>query len=166
MSAPADGDRQTDLNDRRGPRIFVPPPFIMLSLLAAGWTVEQYWTLTVLQATWSVPLGILLLSLSLLLIVAAALPFFLHKTAIEPWHPTSTIIQDGVYGFSRNPIYLAFCLASSGVSFYLGSLWMLGSVVPLVLILRYAIIRREENYLEAKFGNHYLDYKRRVRRWL
>lgn len=165
MSAPADPRSALQNIDRRGPRIFVPPPFIMLSLLAAGWAAEQYWTFRPFDPSWSTPLGIALLGISLVLIAAGALPFFLHKTSIEPWQPTSTIIQGGIYGFSRNPIYLAFCLASGGVSFYLNSLWMLGSVVPLVLILRFAIIQREETYLEAKFGEHYLEYKRRVRRW-
>ena len=166
MSAPAGSNQPADNSDRRGPRIFVPPPLIMLSLLAAGWAAEQYWTLQPFNSSWSEPLGITLLIISLLLLIAAALPFFLHKTSIEPWHPTSTIIQNGVYRFSRNPIYLAFCVASGGVGLYLNSLWMLVSVLPLVLILRYAVIRREENYLEGKFGDHYLQYKRRVRRWL
>lgn len=144
----------------------MPPPLIMLSLLAAGWMAEQYWTLKLQNAGWSVPLGIALLVASFLLAIAAALPFFLHKTSLEPWQPTSRIIQSGVYGYSRNPIYLAFCLASSGIGLYLNSLWMLASVVPLMLILRFAVIQREEDYLQAKFGDHYLQYKNRVRRWL
>ena len=166
MSAPADPDQNQHSDDRRGPRIFVPPPLITLTMLGAGWGVEQYWAVNITDASWIHTVGIGLLVVSLSLAIAAALPFFFHKTSIEPWQPTSTIIQSGVYGFSRNPIYLAFCLASSGIGFYLNSLWVLASVFPLVLVLQFAVIRREEIYLEKKFGEHYLEYKNRVRRWL
>lgn len=168
MSAPADPQpNPSDSEDRRGPRIFFPPPLIAISLVLAGWAAEQYWwSLTIGDISWTRLAGYGLLVSSLILVIVSALPFWINKTSIEPWEPTSTIIQSGVYRFSRNPIYLAFCVAAGGSGFMINSFWVLGSVLPLVLILQFTIIRREENYLESKFGQQYLDYKSRVRRWI
>ena len=168
MSAPADQNSNTsETVDRRGPRIFFPPPLIAISLVLIAWAADRYWwALSIGDISWTRSVGYVLLVSSLILIIVSALPFWAHKTSLEPWEPTSTIIQSGVYRFSRNPIYLAFCVASGGTGFVLNSLWVLGSVLPLVLVYRFAIIEREESYLERKFGQHYLDYKSRVRRWI
>ena len=168
MLTPSDQQNNpSDPEDRRGPRIFFPPPLIAISLVLAGWLVDHYWwALTIGDIEWTRAVGNVLLVASLVLIIVSALPFWIHKTSLEPWEPTSTIIQTGVYKFSRNPIYLAFCIASVGSGFTLNSFWVLVSVLPLVLVLRFAIIRREEVYLEGKFGQPYLDYKSRVRRWI
>lgn len=67
---------------------------------------------------------------------------------------------------SRNPMYVGFALWTLGIAVLLNSVWML-LVVPVGLVLTDRIvIRREERYLERKFGDEYLSYKRRVRRWL
>ena len=168
MTAPADRqNNSSDPEDRRGPRIFFPPPLIAIAMVIAGWAVDHYWwSLTIGSVLWTRPVGTALLVASLILIIISALPFWAHKTSLEPWEPTSFIIQSGVFRFSRNPIYLAFCVASVGAGFTLNSFWVLGSVLPLVLVLRFAVIQREEIYLESKFGAQYLDYKSRVRRWL
>jgi protein-S-isoprenylcysteine O-methyltransferase Ste14 len=86
-------------------------------------------------------------------------------TAIDPLVPTRTLVSRGVYGFSRNPIYLGLSVAYGGIALLGRCLWALG-LLPLVLLAieRYAI-RVEERYLEAKFGRAYLDYRARVRRW-
>ena len=168
MSAPADPQHNpSDPVDRRGPRIFFPPPLIAISFVLAAWALDHYWwALTIGEISWTRSVGYVLLVSSLVLIITSALPFWANKTSLEPWEPTSTIIQTGVYRFSRNPIYLAFCVASAGTGFVMNSIWVLASVLPLVLVYRFAIIQREEDYLERKFGQHYLDYKARVRRWI
>jgi len=105
----------------------------------------------------------LLASLSLAIITL--FEFFRNKTHIEPWKPTSSIISTGVFRYSRNPIYLAFCLALLAGGLLLDSWWGIVAIAPLAWLLQVLVIRKEEVYLEAKFGECYLDYKRRVRRW-
>jgi protein-S-isoprenylcysteine O-methyltransferase Ste14 len=57
-------------------------------------------------------------------------------------------------------------LGQAGLAIGFNSLWILGMLLPFYLVLRYGVVAREEAYLERKFGDAYLDYKSRVRRWL
>ena len=83
-----------------------------------------------------------------------------------PFNPTTRIVAHGVYRFSRNPMYLGFALCTFGLAILVDSAWMLLAVpIGLVLVDR-TVITREERYLERKFGDEYLNYKRRVRRWI
>ena len=57
-------------------------------------------------------------------------------------------------------------LGQSGLAIGFDTLWVLATLVPFYLVIRYGVIAREEAYLQRKFGILYLDYKSRVRRWL
>ena len=83
-----------------------------------------------------------------------------------PFNPTTRIVAHGLYRFSRNPMYLGFALCTFGLAILVDSAWMLLALpIGLVLVDR-IVITREERYLGRKFGDEYLNYKRRVRRWL
>ncbi len=84
----------------------------------------------------------------------------------NPWKPTTEILDSGPFRFTRNPMYLHMVLACIGFAIILGNVWIL-LLVPLCAwgLHRFAILP-EEAYLERKFGERYLSYKRRVRRWL
>lgn len=98
--------------------------------------------------------------------VAAVGRFRSAGTSLQPWEPTSTLITDGPFRFSRNPIYIGYTLLYLGVAFWVNSVWPLG-LLPLVLWLMHrVVITREEAYLEGRFGDVYRAYRRRVRRWL
>ena len=57
-------------------------------------------------------------------------------------------------------------LLYAGIGLAARSLWVLILALPLVIVLRYGVVAREEAYLERRFGDAYRDYKARVRRWL
>jgi protein-S-isoprenylcysteine O-methyltransferase Ste14 len=80
--------------------------------------------------------------------------------------PTTTIVETGPYRFTRNPIYLGMVLGLIGLAIAFDSLWLLMTLVPFALVIRYGVITREEAYLERKFGDVYRRYHTRVRRWL
>jgi len=83
-----------------------------------------------------------------------------------PFNPSTRIVAHGLYRFTCNPMYISFALWTLGLSILVDSAWMLLAVtIGLVLIDR-IVITREERYLERKFGEEYLNYKRRVRRWI
>lgn len=113
---------------------------------------------------WTIGAAVVALALAIMLI--ALFHFFEAKTHVEPWHPTTTIISKGIYRFSRNPIYLGFCIATIGAGLILNSWWGIANVVLLKSLLERLVIEREEIYLEKKFGDRYLEYKTRMRRWL
>jgi len=80
--------------------------------------------------------------------------------------PTTTIVENGPYRFTRNPIYLAMFLGLIGLAIAFDNLWLLMMLVPFALVIRYGVVAREEAYLERKFGDLYRGYRLRVRRWL
>jgi protein-S-isoprenylcysteine O-methyltransferase Ste14 len=84
----------------------------------------------------------------------------------KPWLPTPEIIKSGVYRFTRNPMYLSLALLQSGISIGVGNLWILLLVPVACAVVYMTAIRHEEAYLERKFGDSYLAYKKSVRRWL
>jgi protein-S-isoprenylcysteine O-methyltransferase Ste14 len=76
------------------------------------------------------------------------------------------LVTTGIHGWSRNPIYLGMFLIYGGIGVAAQSPWILILMLPLAITVRYGVVAREEAYLERRFGDAYLNYKRRVRRWL
>lgn len=87
-------------------------------------------------------------------------------TPVPGNRPTTTIVRAGPYGFSRNPIYVAFTLLQLGLAAWLNSVGLLLTLVPALALTALVVIPREERYLEARFASEYVSYKRAVRRWL
>lgn len=154
--------KETD--DNAGVR--VPPPLIYLSALIIGLALNYFFPIAFLPGYFLRVAGILPAALAVFILVAAFLKFKQAETNLEPWKPTTAIVSDGVYGLSRNPIYLASTLFYLGAAFFFDSLWLLALLAPVLFVMRYHVIAREERYLENKFGAEYSDYKRRVRRWI
>jgi len=84
----------------------------------------------------------------------------------NPWKPTTEIVDRGPFRFTRNPMYLHMVLGCIGFAIILTNMWLLLLTPVSVWILQRFAILPEEAYLESKFGEEYLSYKRRVRRWL
>ena len=87
-------------------------------------------------------------------------------TNVRPNLPALAIVSNGPFAFTRNPLYLAVLTLFAGIGIALASPAFLAVLPPLVLVLRFGVVAREERYLEAKFGDVYRDYKTRVRRWI
>ena len=158
--------RQTGPQDATGAGVKFPPPVIFLSTAIIGYMIELLRPTSIGENGSILIGGYVFITLSLIIIVIAALSFRRVKTHLEPWKPTSTIVADGIFAISRNPIYLAFCIANIGLGMILNSWWILSSFIPTAILIYIIAIRPEEVYLERKFGGEYLDYKLRVRRWL
>jgi protein-S-isoprenylcysteine O-methyltransferase Ste14 len=87
-------------------------------------------------------------------------------TNIRPDMPTTAIVADGPFELTRNPLYLSVIVMFVGIGLVIASPIFLVIIVPLVLVLHFGVVLREERYLEAKFGDAYRAYKSRVRRWV
>jgi protein-S-isoprenylcysteine O-methyltransferase Ste14 len=87
-------------------------------------------------------------------------------TRVETYKPTTTIVANGPYRSTRNPIYTGMLIGQTGLAIGFNNLWILAMLAPFYLVIRYGVIAREEAYLERKFAAAYLSYKSRVRRWL
>ena len=84
----------------------------------------------------------------------------------NPWKPTTEIVTRGPFRFTRNPMYLQIVLVCIGFAIILTNIWILLLTPVCAWVLHRFAILPEEAYLERKFGEEYLSYKRRVRRWL
>ena len=93
---------------------------------------------------------------------------FLRRTgqSENPWKPTTEIVESGPFRVTRNPIYLGMVVVCVGVAVILMDWWILTLTPVCAWLLQRFVILPEEAYLERKFGDTYLDYKSRVRRWL
>ncbi len=109
--------------------------------------------------------GTALRVVGIVLIVSAFRALIRGNTPLDPSLPTASVVKDGVYRFTRNPIYLSFTLIYLGVSFTFNLVGALALLVAVFIVIDRGQIRREEKYLERKFGEEYLRYKERVRRW-
>ncbi len=84
----------------------------------------------------------------------------------DPGHPTTRLMTDGIFKWTRNPLYLGGVLTFVGLGALLDSLWILILVVPTIVAVHFVLIAPEERYLAAKFGQAYRDYDRSVHRWI
>ncbi len=151
-------------SDNAGVR--VPPPLIFLGFLLVGLWYDSPWFEGRMAGIGVTAARGVLAALGFALILISGLPYKKVGTNLKPWKPTTTIITTGVYGYSRNPMYLGMALAHGGLAICGGSMAALATLVLSVLVIQTYVIAREERYLEAKFGRVYSDYKERVRRWI
>ncbi len=146
--------------------IRVPPPLYYLAGLLAGLALEIAFPIDG-PPTWvRIAVGVLGLTAFLYLDGGATLRFGRAGTNVIPWKPASALVTDGPYGITRNPMYVGMACLYVAIAVATGLIWAL-ILLPLVLLaVDRLVIAKEEPYLERLFGEPYLDYKRRVRRWL
>jgi protein-S-isoprenylcysteine O-methyltransferase Ste14 len=143
----------------------IRPPLVYLASIGLGLLVHLFWPMQFLPGSISVPVGVLLVVAAVALFVSSVRTFKKAGTPVPGNQPTTTIVRAGPYGFSRNPIYLAFTLFQLGLAAWVNSVGLLVALLP-ALALMVMVIAREERYLEARFPSEYPQYKREVRRWL
>ena len=162
------------------PGVIAPPPLIYLGFLFLGWGLVQLgatpeaietdfgWLAASFDLEMPVRRGLALTLIigGLLLDGMAAGLFRRRGTAVEPWKPSTVLINEGPYRFSRNPIYLGFAITYAGLAIAMNSWVALMLLFPCLVVVDRFVIRREERYLEARFGVDYIAYCGRVRRWL
>jgi protein-S-isoprenylcysteine O-methyltransferase Ste14 len=80
--------------------------------------------------------------------------------------PVPRMTTEGPFRYSRNPSYLALAMIYAGIAVVRNSLWAILLLPLVVSVVQREVIGREERYLQRTFGEEYLDYKRRVSRWV
>ena len=145
----------------------IRPPIAWAIAILAAIGVDWLYPLRFVPA--SVPriwVGSGVFAVALALAIWAIVTITKAGSRVETNKQTTMIVTKGPFRFARNPIYLGFLLGQAGLAIGCDNLWMLATLVPLYLVLRYGVIAREEAYLEHRFPRDYVSYKSRVRRWL
>lgn len=161
MSAQTQEDPARD----RAEVAFHPPLLLLLCIIGAfieRWLVPAPFLPPAL-ALWT---GVPIVGLALGLFGWAIVTMRGGGASIPTHTATSTIVESGPYRLSRNPIYLSMILLLVGIGCWANSIWFLTWAAVAAILLTVYVIKREEQYLERKFGAVYSTYKRRVRRWL
>jgi protein-S-isoprenylcysteine O-methyltransferase Ste14 len=152
-----------------GPGVHFPPPFLFVAGFGAGLLLQRAWSLPLISGGRPfpvLPLAWILVALGAGLMGWALFVFLRVRTSVMPNRPAASLVFEGPYRFSRNPMYTGLTGIYLGLALWLAALWPV-LLLPVVLLLLWRmVIRKEERYLSEAFGDDYGDYRRRVRRWL
>jgi protein-S-isoprenylcysteine O-methyltransferase Ste14 len=145
------------------------PPVLYLACLLLGLALDRVLPLPLILPEaalihWTVGGGLILIGVAIL--AAGVRNFSRAATPVPSNQPVRALVTSGIHGWSRNPIYVGMLLLYTGIGIAARRPWVLILALPLVVILRYGVVAREETYLERRFGDAYREYKARVRRWL
>ena len=162
MRQSAESGRATDVANFGGVR----PPIVYLTSILAGLAIDLVSPLPFLPDAISLLLGIVVIAGAVGLFVYAVTSFQNAGTPVPGNLPTTTIVREGPYRYSRNPIYVAFSLLQLGIALCVNSLWVVATGVVAIGLMAFVVIPREERYLERRFGREYRDYQASVRRWV
>jgi protein-S-isoprenylcysteine O-methyltransferase Ste14 len=151
------------------PGVRIPPPLIFLTGLVGGFALDHWWvSLPIVdpsRETW-VHLHAFAIGLVAVWLLASSLRSFRkNRNDPRPWREDTALVEESVYRYTRNPMYLGMALAYATLALAFNALWPLLLLVPVILVIRYYVIGREERYLAGQFGQPYLNYCARVRRW-
>jgi protein-S-isoprenylcysteine O-methyltransferase Ste14 len=146
------------------PRVVAYPPLVFLAALGAGWFLN--W-LHPLRLPSSLPIaGGILVLLGITLGLWGIRAFHRAGTAVRPDRPVTALVTDGPFHYTRNPLYIGLTTIYVGIALSTGVIWFLVTLAPVLVMVNWKIVRREEQFLEGKFGDDYRVYKTRVRRWV
>ena len=147
--------------------LLIPPPLYGAATLLAMWLLKKYYPLQCSDATWPVKAGIAIVLAGLLIELFAVLSFRRVQTTINPLRPnnTTTLVTEGIYSVSRNPMYLGMAFILTGAALIMRCLSP--TVMPLVFCAVITIMQiiPEERILQKSFGTDFDNYKRSVGRW-
>jgi len=154
------------MNRAADPRQFPFPPGIPAIALIVSWALGRAAPIPVTWPDWTRPVGWILFIVPWLFAAWAIRVFGRHGTVVDPRGNVTTIVTDGPYRYSRNPMYVTLVTAYVGGTLAFHLAWGFVLLVPVFLALHFGVIVPEEHHLAAKFGDAYTSYTRRVRRWL
>lgn len=157
----------TETRDTAG--VIAPPPLLALAVIVLGlaldWLLPAYVLALLLPLAARIAIGLILVAAGLALVFPARSAFMSAGTEVKPWRPSTALVTDGIFAWLRNPMYVGGTLFLTGLSILLASDWMLVMTIVFVPIIHFGVVKREERYLEAKFGNVYRAYKAQVPRY-
>jgi len=157
----------TETKDIAG--VIAPPPLLALAAVVLGLLLDYLAPVHLLAVllSWGtrIILGLELIAGGLALVIIARRTFLAAGTHVEPWKPSNAIVTTGVFAWLRNPMYVGGTVALIGLAILLAADWLVVTTVILALVLHFGVVKREERYLEAKFGDAYRQYRNAVPRY-
>jgi protein-S-isoprenylcysteine O-methyltransferase Ste14 len=145
------------------------PPVVYLAAIAVSVSLNAFYPLPwfgqPLSGSFSV-LGWLMIAAVVALNISAIRVMRRAGTTVRPDRGTDHLVTDGPFSFTRNPLYVAGTMFVLGVGLVSGIVWFFLLALLAAFTVQKLAIEREERHLQARFGEPYLDYASRVRRWI
>ena len=159
-----------EVPQRDGARVRFPPPFVFIAVIVVGMLLQRWVgplvpSETAPRVVWQ-SLAAVTFLWGCWLTGSAFWWFWRTQQNPEPWAPSPELIVEGIYRLTRNPMYIGMAGWQMGWGFFRENLWVV-LLTPLSLLGVYLVaVRHEEEYLEEKFEEAFVEYKMTVRRWL
>lgn len=153
-------------DEQDAPGILLPPPLTYLVALIAGLILDKRSHLPFLPRGVARALGWPLLFGGVLLNGWFYFTMRRADTSIDPREPVSKLTTDGPFRYTRNPAYLSMTMVYAGTASIRNASWAILLLPAVLFVIQRDQIGREERYLERVFGEEYLQYKSKVRRWV
>lgn len=144
------------------------PPAAFLIAIAIGFVIDKisWWHVGIPLGHWlERRLGWVAVVAGLAIMMTALGLFKKAGTSPEPWKQVSALVTDGVYRWTRNPMYLGMALMQIGVALLYDSLVTLLLIIPVIFWITRNVIEKEEAFMAARFGAEYDAYRTKVGRW-
>jgi protein-S-isoprenylcysteine O-methyltransferase Ste14 len=153
-----------DEHDKAG--VVAPPPLVYLGTLTVGLLLNRRSPIGFVPRKVARGLGWPLLGAGMLLLGWFEWAMRQAGTPTNPYKPVARIATEGPFRYTRNPGYLSMAMIYAGIASLANALWAILLLPVALVVIQRGVIEREERYLERKFGEEYLTYKSRVRRWV
>jgi protein-S-isoprenylcysteine O-methyltransferase Ste14 len=148
------------------PGVIAFPGVLYAAAFALAFGLHLMWPVNVLPSPLAQWAGVALCLAGAALILWGIAAMRGAKTNIYPELPATALVVSGPFRFTRNPLYGALAILFVGLCLEVNMAWGFVVLVPLLLVMHYGVILREERYLESKFGESYRQYRSTVRRYL
>jgi len=157
----------TENRDRAG--VIAPPPLVALGAVLLGvaldWLMPAYVLTALLTRNERIVIGVLLGAAGIALGLSGRGTFVRLGTNVNPYKPSDVLVTTGIFGYVRNPMYVGLAFLVAGIGVALASDWTLVMLVAAALLIHFGVVKREERYLVAKFGDPYRHYMSTVPRY-
>lgn len=145
-------------------KIVIPPLFVLISITLIVCFYFFFPEYNLIRFPYNLP-GLIVAFSGFVLMGKVREMFKKYNTTLE-FENSAVMITEGMFSKSRNPMYIGMFMFLCGIAMCFGNLFSLLTPIGFIMIIRLIFIPKEEKLMEAKFGEKYVLYKQKVRRWL
>ena len=155
-------------NKKDSPGVYPPPPLFYVATFFTSIGLQHLLAFSdsFFKGPMSRFLTPLFIGVGIMALLPALFSFIKSKNTLVTILPAKSLQTQGIYAISRNPMYVGLLFVYIGIAFSKGNWWTIILIPLVILVVNQFVIIKEEQYLERAFGQAYIDYKSKVRRWL